>query len=130
MIKLLEDLFKQIPTPRIILGDLNAYNQIWGSAYKDQRGTVIEEILDHLNLSLLNYGSPTRFNIRTGEATPLDLTICDNDLYPHLSWYSMQFTYNNDHYPLIIENNKHNRTAQFFPKWKMDKADWKLLPNK
>lgn len=122
-----EDLINQIPKPRIIMGDMNAYSYMWGATYTDQRGKILEEILDQFNLCLLNDGDPTRFNINTGESTPLDLTICDGDVFSSLTWQKMHYTYNSDHYPIIIENNQNNENTPHIPKWNLKKADWILF---
>ncbi|KAL3273644.1 hypothetical protein HHI36_015074 [Cryptolaemus montrouzieri] len=86
----------------------------WGSAYNDQRGDIIEEIIDNLKLSLLNDDSSTRFNIVTGKSTPLDLSICDNDPYSILIWQPIDYTYNSIYYSIIIQNNQDNRELQHY----------------
>lgn len=62
------DLLGQIPSPRIILGDFNAYNTIWGSPTTNKRGSILEKLIEDNNLAILNTGSPTRFNHITENA--------------------------------------------------------------
>jgi len=52
--KYLENIIKQLPKPFIITGDFNGHNIIWGSQNTDNRGKVIEKILESENFVLLN----------------------------------------------------------------------------
>lgn len=61
----LDALIKQIPPPRIIMGDFNAYNTIWGSVHDDRRGRIMEEFINRNNFVLLNTGAVTRFSTST-----------------------------------------------------------------
>jgi len=51
----------QVPPPRIILGDFNGHNIIWGSDSTDNRGQIIANIIDLYNFCLLNDGSCSVF---------------------------------------------------------------------
>ena len=53
------DLFSELPTPFIIVGDFNAHNSLWGSSRTCQRGALVEQLLLAINLVLLNTGEPT-----------------------------------------------------------------------
>lgn len=46
----LQNLIDQIPQPRLILGDFNAHNPLWGSTSQNPRGQTIENIITHNNL--------------------------------------------------------------------------------
>ena len=73
----LENIISQIPKPFILLGDFNAHNHLWGSSNITSRGRLIENFINHHNLSLLNDGSTTYLHPATGTLTNIDLAICD-----------------------------------------------------
>ncbi|XP_072403308.1 apolipophorins-like [Diabrotica undecimpunctata] len=89
----LKSLIEQIPSHRIIVGDFNGHNFIWGSKRTDYRGKLLEKVMQDLQLNFLNDGSPTRFNICTGESFVIDLSFCDPGLAPRLSWNVLEYTY-------------------------------------
>ncbi len=83
----LTNLLQQLTEPYIILGDFNAHHHIWGSDKIDSRGKDVEEFLDdNPNLSLMNDGSPTRFNQYNGKLTAIDLSFCDSKSYATFKW--------------------------------------------
>ena len=57
---LLNDLYNQLPTPCLILGDFNAYSSVWNCTSTDSRGRSMEEFILANNLVILNDGAPTR----------------------------------------------------------------------
>lgn len=60
----INNLIQQLPKPFIILGDFNSQSDMWGSYKLDERGKMIEKLLeDEDELVLLNTGLPTRFNL-------------------------------------------------------------------
>ena len=52
-------LYDQLPKPCILLGDFNAHSQRWGCTSTNQRGRIIEQLIDQTNLVMLNNGAPT-----------------------------------------------------------------------
>ncbi len=56
-------------------GDFNAHNPLWGSIGRNRNGEVVEELMDSRGLVYMNDGRPTRFDIRTGKVSCIDLTI-------------------------------------------------------
>ena len=41
----LENLFTQLPTPVLLLGDFNAHSPVWGSNKVDRRGKIVEDLI-------------------------------------------------------------------------------------
>lgn len=121
----LNDLINQIPCPRIITGDFNGHNIMWGSNTTNPRGRVIENIINNFNFCLLNNGSPTRFNSATGDSSIIDLTFCDPTVTT-FSWEALSYTYGSDHYPIILEHCSSTTNTKFshIPKWRIELADW------
>ncbi|KAF0746811.1 Reverse transcriptase domain-containing protein, partial [Aphis craccivora] len=56
----IDNIIKQLPTPFILTGDFNCHSELWGSEKTDDRGKIIEKILDDDRLVILNNGDPTR----------------------------------------------------------------------
>lgn len=50
------DLITQLPSPYLLVVDSNTHNPLWGLKRFEQRGRIIENILDQLDAILLNNG--------------------------------------------------------------------------
>ena len=99
----LEKVTEEVGTPVIWVGDFNAHNPLWGSRDRDRNGEVIEELMDKQGLVCLNDGRPTRFDIRTGRVSCIDLTIAS----PELAWKGKWETWEenamgSDHFPIVV----------------------------
>lgn len=127
----IEHIQQQLQPPYIIAGDFNSYNTIWGSKYTNNRGRMMEPILD--DLAILNDGSDTYFSARTGEFSAIDLTLCTPDLAPKLTWDVQQHLFGSDHMPIkikyITENETDNTKKQTSKRWKLNDANWDLYQN-
>ncbi len=99
-----EQLIRQIPTPRIILGDLNSHNPVWGSDHLTTQGRNFGEIFDNQNLTLMNDGSKTHFNAYNASFSCIDLSLCDPVSAPLLTWKALKELYSSDHFPIIIDH--------------------------
>ena len=83
----LSDLFSELPTPGIVVGDFNAHNSFWGSTWTCQRGKLLEQLLAMDNLLTLNTGETTHVCIMArGIIYSIDLTLCSRSIAPHLDW--------------------------------------------
>ena len=65
----MEDLYRQLPTPALLLGDLNAHSQTCGCRDTNARGRCIEDFMLKQNVCVLNTGNPTYFHPGTGSLT-------------------------------------------------------------
>lgn len=118
-------IISQLPKPFLLCGDMNAHNIIWGSQHTDSRGKLFEETLE--NETILNTGSPTHFSSANGTFSSIDLTICNPDLYPSLTWETLPELYGKDHFPILISYisvNQISPTTSSRPKWHFKKANW------
>jgi len=79
-------IINQLPTPFILVSDINAHNTMWGSDKTDTRGKLIENILDKDELILLNNGKPTHFNQYNGKTSEIDLSIASSSIATYLEW--------------------------------------------
>jgi ribonuclease HI/endonuclease/exonuclease/phosphatase family metal-dependent hydrolase len=118
------DLINQLPTPFIVTGDLNARSPIWGSERTCRNGKIIENLLEHHNLSTINTGEATHVTPSSGSTSAIDVTIVSSELLPELIWHVHQDLCGSDHFPTIttILGIHHDDTKR--PKWKLDSANW------
>jgi exonuclease III len=122
-IKDLEDLLAQLPSPVLLVGDLNAHSPLWGSNNLDNKGKQIEDFINNNNLCLLNTKTPTYIHPATGSQTAIDLSICDPSIMMDFSWAVHDDLCGSDHFPLILQNNKPTSSTST-QRWKLNKADW------
>ena len=108
-----------LPKPCLVLGDFNAYNQMWGGHSTTRRGKEVEDIVSRNSLNILNTGQPTH---ESGSA--IDLTVvspettpdCKRDVYPSVL--------SSDHYPIIITiEMPANHQPQIVSNYNYKKAD-------
>ena len=60
----------------IITGDLNCKHLAWGSSHTDPLGTHLSDTLDDQDWIILNDGSKTRMDPRSGKEEALDVIVC------------------------------------------------------
>jgi len=101
-IKDLEDLYRQLPTPALVLGDFNAHSQTWGCRDTNAQGRSIEDLMLKQMICILNTGNPTYFHPGTGSLSAVDLSLCLSSLYLDLSWSVHEDLCESDHYPVVI----------------------------
>ena len=101
-IKDLEDLYRQFPTPALLLGDFNAHSQTWGFRNTNSQGRCIEDFMPKQNVYILNTGNHTYFHPGTGSLSAIDLSLCHPSLYLDLSWSVHEDLCGSDHYPVVI----------------------------
>ena len=119
----LKNLLDQLPTPFLLLGDFNGHNPLWGGNHLDEKGDVIEKLIDQNPISLFNDGSMTYHNIHTGYSSAIDLSICSSSILLDFTWSVDEELHGSDHYPIYLKGVE-NRPEEASPKWKVDEADW------
>ena len=68
----LDLLMRSMERSCILCGDCNAHNELWGSNSTDINGNTLAQFVDDNNLVLLNDGTGTRLDIRTGKSSALE----------------------------------------------------------
>ena len=121
----LQSLLDQLPQPFILMGDFNAKHTLWGADRCDNRGQVIEELLDNNDIVLMNDGSPTRFDIVHNSTSAIDLTLCSSSLRLDYQWSVNENLFGSDHFPIHLKYVQ-NIPSPCLPKWKVKEADWQL----
>lgn len=117
------NLISQLPRPFMIVGDMNASNELWGCTSRNQRGNVIRKVIEDNDLIILNDGSPTHFSAAHQTFSTIDLSICSPEIAPQLSWCSTEDYHSSDHKPILISRSiRYSDTRH--PVWITEKADW------
>lgn len=98
----LDNLFAQIPPPRIIGGDFNAHHLSWGS-YKNENADSVFYMLDEFDLTFLNTGCITRVACPPGQNSAIDLTLCSSSMALNMVWQTSNNTFGSDHIPIVCE---------------------------
>ena len=121
----LEALIGQLPKPFLILGDFNAYNNLWHAKKTDARGSIIEDILIENDIYFLDQNKDTHFYTDQGviKSSHIDLSLCSTNLLLEFEWGLFDQTMDSDHYPIWIRSGRKRRPISF-PKWVIDKANW------
>ena len=123
----LENLVEQLPVPFFLLGDFNAHSNIWGGNETDSRGRIVERLLEDLDLSLLNDGSPTYHHAPTRSFSAIDLSFSTPSLTSQWSWSVITDPLGSDHFPIFIKKEHVANANGIFPRrWKIEQADWLL----
>ena len=58
----------------LILGDFNGHSHLWGANQENERGKIVEKLIDRHNLILLNDSVHTRFDTYHQTSSLLDLS--------------------------------------------------------
>jgi len=101
----LNNLIQQLPPPFILVGDMNAHNQMWGSLVTNDHGRVIENILMTTDACLLNTGEATHEHLQTGTSSCIDLCLVSSLLLTSYEWVREEDLHGSDHYPIMVREN-------------------------
>ena len=116
-------LINQLPVPFLILGDFNAHNPLWGGSTLNDKGRVIEAIIDSNPVTLYNDGSMTFHNIHLNQLSAIDLSLCSSSITLDFNWSVNEFLNGSDHFPIHLKYAI-NTPTESPPKWKVEEADW------
>lgn len=83
---------------------MNAHSPVWGSAYVRGHGSLIENILEEYDLTVINAGQPTLITPPSGSKSIIDLVICSPNLYYNLDLSVLDDTFGSDHYPILVKH--------------------------
>lgn len=129
----LDQLFKQIPSPCLLLGDFNAQHTAWGCNTSNTRGNLLHTQLDQHNLVFLNDTTPTHHQPRQGQISysVIDLALASPRI---ASLFTMQVQPDplfSDHFPIHIklEVPSGQTNFNFVPRWNFRRADWVSFQN-
>ena len=69
----LDQLISQLPSPFILIGDMNAHSTIWGIAQNNNKGNILENFTEHNELCLWNDNTQTYIHPVTESSSAIDL---------------------------------------------------------
>lgn len=98
----LKNILEVLPEPRLVLGDFNSHGTGWGEPYDDNRSTLIYNLCDDFNMTILNTGEITRIAKPPNRDSRLDLSLCSNTLSLDCKWEVIQDPHGSDHLPILI----------------------------
>lgn len=126
----LQGILNQIKEPYLVVGDLNAYNTIWGSRYTNKRGETISKLIEDNRLSVFNNSSYTFFSVPHKTYTAIDVTLGSQCLDNKIHWQVGNSTEFSDHYPIYIDIHINTRYVNLHnDKWIIKKANWEKYIN-
>ena len=122
----LNHLVNQFQNPYLLLGDFNAHSPAWWDRQTlKPRGKIVEDFIDANNLVTLNCNQPTHFSLSHNTESAIDLSLSSACLGTWFQWTVDSDIHDSDHYPITLQFTfSLAGTPSFFPRWKLDKADW------
>lgn len=111
-----------LQSPVLILWDVNGHHPEWGSRSPNDRGLLIMEVAETLDLVVLNDGATT-FTRGQQEST-VDVSLCSPNIVNRLLWTASGDPMGSDHHPVFIHINGKPESISRRPRWKYNQADW------
>ena len=96
----LNSLLQQLPSPYLILGDMNGHNVLWGNESNDARGELLEDFITKNDICLMNDKSYTYIHPTTHSFTSIDLSLCHPSLFLDFNWSVCEDQHQSDHFPI------------------------------
>lgn len=121
--KSLEEIFRKIPGPLIVMGDVNGHHKAWGSPHNNTRGSIVAALANQLDLIILNDGSTTFSRGRS--ETVVDVSLASAAITHRLLWSAEPDLRGSDHTPIFLklDSNATPETSRR-PRWLFETADW------
>ena len=109
----------------LILGDFNGHSHLWGANQENERGKVVEKLIDRHNIILLNDSVHTRFDSYHQTSSLLDLSLCHPSTCMDVACEISSDRLGSDHHPIIITaNTSDHPVPERVPRWNFKKAKW------
>ena len=111
------------------MGDFNSHSNVWGCRDTDQKGRIIEDVINRNNLLLYNNNiAYTYLHPGTGTYSAIDLTLAEASIFLDYSWKVHNDTCGSDHFPIILENSG-PKLDDKIPRWNLRRAKWDEFKN-
>ena len=110
------------------MGDFNSHSNVWGCRDTDQKGRIIEDVINRNDLLLYNNKAYTYLHPGTGTYSAIDLTLADASIFLDYSWKVHDDTCGSDHFPIILENSG-PKLDDKIPRWNLRRAKWDEFKN-
>ena len=122
----IENLITQLPSPFLLMGDINSHHPILGSNTTNATGRSLERILDQNDICLLNDGTGTRLDIISGETSSPDVTLCSTNVRTRLEWTVIEEKFHSDHFAILVRDNVPVRVPTV-RRFALQRANWNLF---
>lgn len=118
----------------IVMGDLNAHHNLWGSFQNNSNGEKVMELIDKYDYVVLNEEISTRLVMPGSNISPLDLTLVSQNLARYCEWGRIEDCGNSDHFPTTCKVNQGNglirtNSHRDIKKRNYKKANWNEYHN-
>lgn len=115
----------------VVVADANAKSVLWNSPQTDERGALVEDIINELQLIVHNRpGNPPTFQNRAGAASNIDISI-SNVKAANLvkNWKVVEHATTSDHNFIVFElaNTANSTYLSSKKKYNLGKANWEQL---
>ena len=118
-------MIKSFSSRHLILRDFNGHSHFWGSNQENERGKIVEKLIDRHNLILLNDSVHTWFDTYHQTSSLLDLSLCHPSINMDVAWEISSDRLGSDPHPIIITaNTSDHQVPERVPKWNFKKAKW------
>ena len=122
----LRDLVAQLPTPYLLLGDLNSRSRAWGDTQENYNGRILEQFLINNDTAIFNIDLATHVTLHTGSTSCVDVSLCSPDVFGEFQWSVWQEIFGSDHYPMILTEMMDVAPARE-PRYIIKRANWQLF---
>ena len=123
-------MIKSFSSRYLALGEFNGHSHLWGANQENERGKVVEHLIDSHNPILLNNSVHTRFDTYHQTSSLLDLSLCHPSIYMDVACEVLSDRLGSDHHPIVITANTSNYPVpERVPKWNFKKAKWDACKN-
>lgn len=120
----LDDLFRQLPSPVVVLGDFNIRHPLWGDSITSPNANILVDLLPKYSLGCLNSGLPTFERLDQRSSSCIDVTLCSVSILDHFRWSRFDFLYGSDHYPFSLHGKHPSPAPSPYTSWRYQRADW------
>ena len=118
-------MIKSFSSRYLILRYFNGHSHLWRVNQENERGKVVEKLIDSHNLILSNDSVHTRFDSYHQTSSLLDLSLCHPSVYMDVACEFLSDRLGSDHHPIIITANTSDYPVpERVPKWNFKKAKW------
>lgn len=124
----IQAIIDQLPTPFLIVGDLNSHNPLWGGSYSNNKGKIIQEILEENDLSIFNTKEHTHLSASHNSWSTIDLLFGTANLTPIINTFHHFDMSGSDHVPQLINLDMRDSSDNDPPdRWNFKNANWQLF---
>lgn len=127
--KEIESALSQINGPMIFVGDVNARNEIWGSDSTDNRGKLVEEVMNKFSLIPLNDSTPTHLST-LGTLSQINLTAVSPEISTNFNYQVLNDSHDSDHHPMTLNLLSRQIDVQNRPRWITRNFNWEAYTMK